>query len=185
MQPEPPLKRRLPDLGWHRTKNRTGYATPYKCYRYSITKVKSTGVPVLMYSMTCETPSMSWSSMGGTQGLLSSLRMARELRKSREPREGGSTVSRLPCRCSSRRPASSPISYREKQRWHQGCGSAFLFLRIRIQQFFCMRIRIQEVKWMRIRIHSPVSNPWVRIPPTSVADPKYSDQGRTFYSESA
>ena len=43
MQPEPPLKRRLPDLGWHRTKNRTGYATPYKCYRYSITKVKSTG----------------------------------------------------------------------------------------------------------------------------------------------
>ena len=67
-------------------------------------------LPVLMYSMTCETPSMSWSSMGGTQGLLSSFRMERELRKSRPPRLGGRTVSLLPWRCSSRSPCSSPIS---------------------------------------------------------------------------
>ena len=40
-------------------------------------------LPVLMYSMTCETPSMSWSSMGGTHGLLSSFSIDRELRKSK------------------------------------------------------------------------------------------------------
>ena len=39
-------------------------------------------LPVLMYSITWDTPSMSWSSIGGTQGLLSSFRIDRELRKS-------------------------------------------------------------------------------------------------------
>ena len=76
-----------------------------------LSKSNMTRSPVLMYSMTWDTPSMSWSSMGGTQGLLSSLRMDLELRKSRLPREGGSTVSLLPCRCSSRSRPSSPISW--------------------------------------------------------------------------
>ena len=64
-----------------------------------------------MYSMTWLTPNINWSSIGGTHGLLSSLRMARELRKSNCPNCGGRTVSRLPWRWSSRKLDSSPISY--------------------------------------------------------------------------
>ena len=67
-----------------------------------------------MYSMTWLTPKINWSSIGGTHGLLSNLRMARELRKSSWPSCGGRTVRRLPWRCSSRRLDNSPISYIKK-----------------------------------------------------------------------
>ena len=67
-------------------------------------------VSVRMYSITWLTPKINWSSIGGTQGLLSSLRIFLELRKSNWPSWGGNTVKRFPCKWSSLRLVQYPIS---------------------------------------------------------------------------